>query len=97
MKPAEDYVRMNVPGLTPRGLLRDAPALRTVAEVRGDTRSPKDYAIEFGGYLATAAAAYMDFIGRTQTVVDPGDEYADHQRALNSAIYEFRKRAERAK
>ena len=49
-------------------------------------RTPKDYAIEFGGYLAKAADEFLKH---------PKDwEYA---RALRLAVYEFRKRAERAK
>ena len=49
-------------------------------------RTPKDYAIEFGGYLAKAADNYL------MSPFDP-----DRARALRSAVYEFRKRADRAK
>lgn len=49
-------------------------------------RTPKDYAIEFGGYMAKAADEFLKH---------PQDwEYG---RALRLAVYEFRKRAERAK
>lgn len=62
------------------------------------TRSDTDYAIEFGRYLATAAEHYMravnDFTlsGRPDSV----EAMTDMWRGLQSAIYEFRKRADRA-
>lgn len=62
-------------------------------------RDAKDYAIEFGGYLAKAAAAYMDCIGRLsgeRPLLDRDGELTDHLRGLNSAIYEFEKRVKRA-
>lgn len=53
-------------------------------------RTSADYAIEFGEYLAKAAEAYVE---DSTCAVDAADSY----RALKSAIYEFRKRASRAK
>ena len=49
-------------------------------------RTPKDYAIEFGGYLAKAADEFL---------AHPKDW--EYERALRIAVYEFRKRADRAK
>lgn len=51
-------------------------------------RDDKDFAIEFGGYLADAAEAYIN-CGVLQ-------DNADAFRALASSIYEFRKRRDRA-
>ena len=57
-----------------------------MSETDATDRTSKDYAIEFGGYLAKAADEFLKH---------PKDwEYA---RALRLAVYEFRKRAERAK
>ena len=64
------------------------------------TRTDKDYAIEHGGYLADAAEAYIDernkYDALDQVDVAEQDLLNDHFRALNSAIYEFRKRAKRS-
>jgi len=63
-------------------------------------RDAKDYAIEFGEYLATAAESYMSAADvRISTKIGVGEQEALAERfvALRSAIYEFRKRAERAK
>ena len=49
-------------------------------------RTSKDYAIEFAGYMAKAADDYL---------MNPFDR--DCARALWRAVYEFRKRADRAK
>lgn len=58
-------------------------------------RSAKDYAIEFGSYLATAARRYMDAVNRE--VIPEGDtECSEAWRGLQSAIYEFEKRTMRA-
>lgn len=58
------------------------------------SRTSVDYAIEFGRYLATAAESFM---GEQNRAVEAGeDPDADFCRALESAIYEFRKRADRA-
>jgi hypothetical protein len=56
-------------------------------------RDAKDFAIEFGGYLAKAAERYI-------TVMN--DEHSDYDidcdalRGLINAIYEFRKRVAKA-
>jgi hypothetical protein len=66
---------------------------RVVPKLR--RRTPKDYAIEFGGYLAQAARRYMDSVNRE--VIPEGDtECTDAWRGLGSAIHEFEKRARRA-
>jgi hypothetical protein len=58
------------------------------------TRSAKDYAVEFGGYLAQAARRYMNAVNRE--VIPEGDtEVGEAWRALESALYEFEKRAAR--
>jgi len=57
-------------------------------------RSPKDYAIEFGRYLANAAERFM---AEQNRATEAGElPCVDHWRALESAIHEFRKRALRA-
>lgn len=57
-------------------------------------RSPKDYAIEFGHYLADAAEQLIAEMNRAAKAEE--EPCPDHWRALESAIYEFRKRALRA-
>lgn len=72
-------------------------------------RTDKDYAIEHGGYLATAAEYFLAKLNdyykavercdpdRDEEVIDNAQqEESDAWQGLNSAIYEFRKRAERA-
>lgn len=61
-------------------------------------RSPADFAIEFGGYLANAAEEFMGFLNETGAAVNARyqSSLTDQWRSLESAIYEFRKRAERA-
>lgn len=59
-------------------------------------RSPKDYAIEFGEYLAKAAERFQDTIQCVLKGDYDQDELTERWRALDSAIYEFRKRALRA-
>jgi hypothetical protein len=55
-------------------------------------RNAKDYAIEFGGYLAEAARNF-------QAAMNSGDPgWRDEAwAALSSAIYEFEKRAAKAR
>lgn len=57
-------------------------------------RTPKDYAIEFGEYLAQAAERFImaEMNCTAQSEIDP-EYWSD----LECAIYEFRKRAKRAK
>lgn len=57
-------------------------------------RSEVDYALEFGRYLANAAEQFLAEQNRAAFVGEVPDP--DHWRALVSAIYEFRKRADRA-
>lgn len=58
-------------------------------------RTPKDFAIEFGEYMAQAADNYLAASDSPETE----DDNAKHEAwiALRSAVYEFRKRADRAK
>ncbi len=58
------------------------------------TRSDKDFAIEFGEYLAQAAEIFLAAIDTDDLNVN-GETFWDHYKALSSAIYEFRKRAAR--
>jgi hypothetical protein len=55
-------------------------------------RTDKDYAIEHFGYLADAA----DHLIVTFAISDHPDDRADAFQGLESALYEFRKRADRA-
>ncbi|HEY4153527.1 MAG TPA: hypothetical protein VGM38_09420 [Pseudolysinimonas sp.] len=57
-------------------------------------RTPQDYAIEFGEYLAHAAERFMAEHNRAWQAEEAPD--TDYWRALESAIYEFRKRAAKA-
>lgn len=54
-------------------------------------RDDKDYAIEFGLYLATEAATFLEYLNRGQGICIDPDRWA----GMQSAIYEFRKRANR--
>ncbi len=62
-------------------------------------RTPAEYAIEHGEYLAQSAEALLDFLNG----LDEDDPFADHDSwadltsGLRGSIYEFRKRATRAK
>ena len=59
-------------------------------------RDAKDYAIEFGGYLAQSVRHYMASVNRE--IIPEGDtEISEAWRAMQSATYEFEKRAKRAK
>lgn len=60
----------------------------------GFFRTPQDYAIEFGRYLATAAEGFMAEQNRAARTDETPD--SDYWSALASAIHEFRKRAARA-
>lgn len=68
-------------------------------------RDDKDFAIEFGEYLATSVDDFLAALNHrdaAQRLSDFGAEQSadealtDHWRALQSAVYEFRKRAARA-
>jgi hypothetical protein len=56
-----------------------------------DDRTPKDYAIEHGRYLATAAVNYMAAVNGNSR-----SQQSEAWRALRDAVYEFTKRADRA-
>ena len=66
----------------------------------GDDRSDKDYAIEYGEYLAKASERFQHTVNVAMQAIVEGDDI-DHDltneawSALSSAIYEFRKRAAR--
>lgn len=65
-------------------------------------RTPADFAIEHGGYLADAVTRFLDLVGR-ESIFDEGVEdgvretVGDHLGAMRSGVYEFEKRASRAK
>jgi hypothetical protein len=56
-----------------------------------DDRTPQDYAIEHGRYLATAAVNYMTAVNGNSR-----SQQSEAWRALREAIHEFTKRADRA-
>lgn len=61
-------------------------------------RTDKDFAIEFGGYLANEVERFMrHHNSQGNLTAAEADEGVERWNALRSAIYEFRKRAERAK
>jgi hypothetical protein len=69
-------------------------------------RTDADFAIEFGEQLAWAAESYMNVLNDLWTTEEHGtsaqvealeESRSDHAKGLREAIYEFRKRAERAK
>lgn len=59
-------------------------------------RSPKDYAIEFGEYLAQAAEQFQAMMQDFLKGDYDRDAISDAWGKLDSAIYEFRKRKVRA-
>jgi hypothetical protein len=60
-------------------------------------RSDKDFAIEFGGYLANSSDRFLDAVQGYLRGDEGGDDLlAERWKALDSAIYEFRKRAKKA-
>ena len=65
-------------------------------------RDAKDFAIEFGEYLAKEAEEFLVFMNRhglsagKGATTDSQSEMTDRWRGLTSAIYEFRKRAIKA-
>lgn len=63
------------------------------------TRTDKDYAIEFGDYLATSAEEFLKFLNESGASAKAPDQsgLTDHWRGLQSSIYEFRKRAAKAR
>jgi hypothetical protein len=59
-------------------------------------RTPKDFALEFGEYMAKAADNYL-FASDEPRTEDDYNAKNEAYTALRSAVYEFRKRADRAK
>jgi hypothetical protein len=72
-------------------------------------RTAEDFAIEYGGYLASAATDFIEAsnemakayivdidVGQTERQLDADHSYSDGMRRLRTAIYEFNKRADRA-
>lgn len=66
-------------------------------------RTDADYAIEFGEYMAVAAEHYLHTSDKYRDQVENGarhgihpDMVSDAWQGLQSAVYEFRKRATRA-
>lgn len=64
----------------------------------GGERTPQDYAIEHGRYMADAAEAFIaSILGRNIAEDDDhADELDDHLRTFRLRIHNFRKRADRA-
>lgn len=76
------------------------PTIHPIEVLAGDHlgRDTKDFAIEFAGYLANAAEQYQDAVQAYLRGDDGADELmGERWRKLDSAVYEFRKRAERTK
>ena len=67
----------------------DLLAVRSV-----NSRSETDYAVEFGRYLANSAEQFL--AEQNRAAMEGCDPDPDYWRGLVSAIYEFRKRADRA-
>jgi len=72
----------------------------TIAQLRADhpaegERTPQDYTIESGGYLAERAVAFLRLMEEPDKGADNPDLQAEVYLALRSAVYEFRKRAAR--
>lgn len=77
--------------------------------VSSNVRTPADYAIEHAEYLAQAAEGFIEAANalakshmdseedETEPQLDAAGAYSDHLQGLQSAVYEFRKRAERAR
>lgn len=90
-------------GHDPNGVLNTPnyshPCATPAAPRAATERDDKDYAIEFGEYLAKAAEAFMKFMNDTGVRINNPelqDSMTDHWRGLQLRIYEFRKRATRA-
>lgn len=58
-------------------------------------RDAKDFAIEFGEYMAKAAERFQDIMQSELAGRHDEELRAERWRALDSAIYEFRKRVAR--
>lgn len=78
-----------------------SPASRSPKQ-HSDGRSPADYAIEHGGYLADAVTAFLKVVGEECVFAEMSDNglretVSDHLQAMRSGVYEFEKRVTRAK
>lgn len=102
-----------------RGALLDcADLLEQRSDETSGERTPKDYAIEHGEYMAQAALSFfnsLNDVAMTEQALETWDEADpeykaaaervdrawevrhDHWTALQNAVFEFRKRADRAK
>lgn len=67
--------------------------LEVIAEAVAEEVARSAKALEFAGYLATAAEHYQSIVSRDAD--DDTDERADAWRVLSHALYEFRKRLAR--
>lgn len=67
--------------------------------LRPKARDAKDFAIEFGEYLAKDVEAFLQLLNESGAAAHVKDQegLTDHWRGLQSAIYEFRKRAGRVR
>lgn len=82
-----------MPAIRPDPLLQRLNVIQEQRQIRD--RTAKDYAIEFGGYLAKAAEDFMAEQNRAWETKEALN--TEYWAALQSAIYEFRKRANVAK
>lgn len=82
-----------------------ADELRAAMNLPPGVRTPADFAIEHAGYLADSVEQYMaarnahDALEpdtHTTALVASAETLSDHWDGLRSAVYEFRKRADRA-
>ena len=60
-------------------------------------RDDKDYAIEFGKYLADTTESFTDLFCKIRFLTDNPDDLTDGLTAVRSAIHEFRTRANKCK
>lgn len=95
----------------PKMLVKQAIALLRSQQPGQDERKPADFAIEHGEYLARRAETMIERVNalaeaelrREESDDDDGDvddargEVTEAMRSLRNGVYEFRKRAERAK
>lgn len=77
-------------GIQTRLIIYLTDKMNALADRLEQKRTNKDYAIEFGEYLAQSAENLLKVVEGLEEVLEiPSDEFS----ALQSAIYEFRKRA----
>ena len=75
--------------------LGEAAAQLRADHPEGGARTPQDYAIEFGEYLAQRAVAFLRLMEEPDQGADKPDMCGEVYGALRNAICEFRKRADR--